>query len=192
MSAQKRCIRFHDQAQAEFLKELRPADILFMPSMRLDQGVNQWGDEVPSIADPANNAAAMAEAKTVLDNLARSTGALLVFEAPKPVVPAPTYRCIDWYMAENSICKAGLSIDKQAMLALRAPVLERMQKLAGENARVKIWDPFAVLCPAAACQAMDGTKPIFFDRHHLSTHGNQMLRATFDADFDKWFSSGAG
>jgi len=191
MSAETRCIRFHDQAQADFVKDLRPNDILFMPSMRLDQGVNQWGDDAPSIADPASGAAAMTEAQAVLDHLARSTGALLVFEAPKPVVPAPTYRCIDWYMAENAICKAGLSIDKEVMLATRAPVLGKMQQLARENARVRIWDPFAVLCPGAACQAMDGAKPIFFDRHHLSNHGNQMLRAVFDADFDKWFSAGA-
>jgi peptidoglycan/LPS O-acetylase OafA/YrhL len=189
MSSQARCSRFHAQAEAEFLSALKPDDILFMPSMRLDQGTDQWGDEAPTIEDPANDKAAMAEAREVLAKLA-STGALLVFEAPKPVVPSPTYRCVDWYMAMNPICKGGLSIDKAAMLSMRAPVLEKMQALATENAKVRIWDPFATLCPGSACEAMDGKLPIFFDRHHTSAHGDRMLRGSFDDSFNAWFSAG--
>jgi peptidoglycan/LPS O-acetylase OafA/YrhL len=192
MTAQKGCSPFYDQAQAEFLSQLHPGDILFMPSMRLDQGEDQWGAGTSSFTDPASSAAAMVEAKAVLETLAKATGALLIFEAPKPMIPAPTYRCVDWYMAENPICKAGLSIDKAAMLALRAPVLEKMQALAAENANVRIWDPLPTLCPGSTCQAMDGRLPIFFDRHHVSTHGNQMLRAAFDGDFTRWFGDGAG
>jgi hypothetical protein len=155
--------------------------------MRLDQGTDQWGDEAAVTEDPANDEAVMAEAKAVLAKLA-STGALLVFEAPKPIVPSPTYRCIDWYMAKNPICKGGLSIDKAAMLAVRAPMLEKMQALAAENTKVRIWDPFSALCPGSVCEAMDGNLPIFFDRHHLSAHGNRMLRGNFDDSFKDWFA----
>jgi hypothetical protein len=191
MSSQEGCAAFHSGAQAEFLSELKPGDILFMPSMRLDQGTDQWGDEAPTISDPANNAAAMAEANEVLARLA-ATGALLVFEAPKPVIPSPTYRCVDWYMAMNPICKDGLTIDKTAMLAIRAPVLQKMQALAAKNDKVRIWDPFSTLCPGSVCEAMDGSRPIFFDRHHISAHGNRMLRGHFDASFNAWFSGASG
>jgi hypothetical protein len=129
----------------------------------------------------------MIEAKAALDSL-RSTGAQLVFEAPKPMIPAPTYRCVDWYLSENPICKGGLSIDKQSMLALRAPVLEKMETLEAENAKVRVWDPLPALCPGPVCKAMDGDKPIFFDRHHVSTHGDQMLRDSFDHAFIAWFT----
>jgi peptidoglycan/LPS O-acetylase OafA/YrhL len=187
MSSLPACHGYFEAAEAEFRAQLRPGDILFMPSMRLAQGTDQWGAVVREFTDPDSGRASMIEAKAELDSLG-STGAQLVFEAPKPMVPSPTYRCIDWYLSENPICKGGLSIDKKTMLALRAPVLEEMETLAARNTKVRVWDPLPVLCPGPVCQAMDGDKPIFFDRHHVSTHGDQMLRESFDRTFNAWFT----
>jgi hypothetical protein len=90
-------------------------------------------------------------------------------------------------MAENPICRGGLSIEKASMLTIRAPVLQKMQALAAQNGKVRIWDPLATLCPGEVCEAMDGDLPIFFDRHHISAHGDRMLRRFFDESFSAWF-----
>jgi hypothetical protein len=191
MTSEGDCIEYFKRAEADFLRELRPGDILFMPSMRLGQGTDQWGKETSPFTDPERSATAMVEARDVLSRLA-ATGALLVFEAPKPLIPSPTYRCVDWYMTWNPICKDGLVIDKTLMLQIRAPVLEKMQELGSKNPRVQIWDPLPVLCPDSPCRAMDGALPIFFDRHHVSAHGNRMLRENFDKTFEAWFDGAAG
>jgi peptidoglycan/LPS O-acetylase OafA/YrhL len=169
-------------AQRRLRTEMTPRDILFMPSLRLDQGENQWG-KAKQFTDERRTLAAMTEARTVLQELGDETGARLVFEAPKPILPSPPYRCADWYTAGNPVCDAGLSISRQAMEAQRAPVLALMRELGRDNDRVTIWDPVPRLCSRAWCNAFDGNRPIFFDRHHVSQHGNAMLRERFTTGF---------
>ena len=95
-------------------------------------------------------------------------------------------------MKGNSICRAGLSIDRNEMLAIRVPMLGEMQALAAANSSVRIWDPFPVLCPGTRCQGLDGSAPTFFDRHHLSAHGDRVLRSDFNSHFDHWFAKEKG
>lgn len=186
MASIKRCRAFHDEATAQFMAQLRPGDVLFMPSMRLDQGHDQWGRKTPVFTDARRTTLAMTEAREVLGRLER-TGARLVFEAPKPIMPSPLYRCVDWYTAGNPICAGGTSVGREQMELRREPVLHLMQDLARTNPQVEIWDPLPRLCTDRMCPGFDAGEPIYFDMHHISAHGDAMLRGTFDRDFQQWF-----
>jgi peptidoglycan/LPS O-acetylase OafA/YrhL len=173
------CATYIAESVSELRRELGTGDVLFMASMRLDQNTNQWGQKLaldPHTSRKVN--AAMAEARTVLTELGEH-GARLVFEAPKPLFAAPAYRCADWYTKINPACEAGLTVDRQQMLALRTPVMDRMRTLAASVQGVGIWDPLPALCPDSVCSAFDGSRPLFFDMHHLSGYGNQVLRSSF-------------
>ena len=57
--------------------------------------------------------------------------------------------------------------------------MDRMHTLAASVQGVGIWDPLPALCPGSVCSAFDGSHPLFFDMHHLSGYGNQVLRSSF-------------
>ena len=59
------------------------------------------------------------------------------------------------------------------------PVMDRMHTLAASVQGVGIWDPLPALCPGPVCSAFDNGRPLFFDMHHLSGYGNQVLRDSF-------------
>lgn len=188
MESLSHCRRYTAEVQKRFLAELRPGDILFLPSLRMDQGTDQWGELTDGFFDPGKASRSMREARALIDELTRKTGALVVFEAPKPIVPSPVYRCIDWYMALNPVCRHGLSISRADVEQRREPVVLMMRVLASANPSVRMWDPLPVLCPGRECQSLDGDAPIFLDRHHVSAHANLMLRNTFTDDFGAWFA----
>jgi hypothetical protein len=59
--------------------------------------------------------------------------------------------------------------------------------LGGVIGFVGFWVGLGFVCRGVFCEAMDGDLPIFFDRHHISAHGDRMLRRFFDESFSAWF-----
>lgn len=179
MSTRDRCFDYRNKALAEFVTELGPRDVLFLPSLRIPQfSPNQWGDEVKTGDDTNARRAALTEALQVTKEIS-ATGAHIVLEAPKPLFPAAAYRCADWYSRINPSCDKGLEVSRADLLARRAVVMDEMRDIAQADPLVSVWDPFPVLCPGTVCSAFKGEQPLFFDGHHLSGIGNDILRDAF-------------
>ena len=120
---------------------------------------------------------AVAEAQATLARL-QAAGFRVVIEAPKPIFPAPPFRCADWYDRANPICADGLTIARDRALAMRRHVMGAMAALDNRYPALAIWDPFPVLCPSDPCSAIDTAgRPLFFDGDHLSGHGNDLVYA---------------
>jgi hypothetical protein len=166
----------------------QPGDILFLPSLRLPRLSDQWavaadlGGELPAelsapYAQQARDAAREEAAKLLQPIVA--AGVKVIFEAPKPIFRAPSYRCSDWFNRNNPICAPGLEISRDYMRRLRQPILTNMVRLADEQPGIFVWDPFDVLCPGAICKAVVDGKPLFIDGDHVSDHANQVLYPSF-------------
>jgi peptidoglycan/LPS O-acetylase OafA/YrhL len=181
------CQRFLHGAQARIRREARPGDVVFLPGMRVKRLSDQWVffDAQAVLASlntgPAlkENAEALLEADEWVGGLQRA-GVHIVIEAPKPVLPAPPFRCSDWFNQRNPVCAPGLSIDRAKALALAQPTLNSMRWLQAKYPALMVWDPFPMLCPQEQCQPFDAqSKPLFFDGDHLTAHANRLLTPDF-------------
>jgi peptidoglycan/LPS O-acetylase OafA/YrhL len=164
------CGNYEAALIAEIGKTARKGDVIFLPGLRIMRIANQFDD--PGTHNPPAASVlpeTLVKAREVLAGLSAGGGRVL-FEAPKPIFPAPPFRCSDWFNRSNPMCRAGLSKARAELEARRAPVLGPMRAL-GE----RVWDPFPVLCPGAVCEAVPGGRPLFFDGDHLSGHGNDLL-----------------
>jgi hypothetical protein len=93
--------------------------------LRLARFGGQFGDladEVAAVA-PQEEATlrrqAIDEAQAALAELSQA-GAQIVFEAPKPIFRAPTFRCSDWFNAHTPVCSGGLTEDAQFLRDYRS------------------------------------------------------------------------
>lgn len=162
-------------------------DVLFLPSLRVPRLSEQWRTVDRAAAQAgvqdgqAESVRSRAEAAAVerLAMLAQR-GVRIVLEAPKPVLPAPPFRCVDAFNRGNPVCAGGLSIERDAMDALRAPALASLQRIAARLPDAGVWDPLPLLCDADACRAMRDGRPLFVDGDHLSGHANRLLRVDFE------------
>ncbi|MFM0208833.1 acyltransferase family protein [Paraburkholderia sediminicola] len=182
-----RCKPYDDAAVAEIIANVRPGDVVFMPSLRLPR----FSEEFASLDDAATQeqmfgAAAQEsrregtlEAIPVLRKLA-AKGAKIVFEAPEPVFKVPAFRCADWFNRNNPICAFNDQVSKAEIEAYRAPVLEVYADIGRAVPAVSVWDPLPTLCPGATCSTYAGGKPLFFDGDHISGYANQLLLPSFE------------
>jgi hypothetical protein len=160
-------------------------DILFLAALRLNRFSDQDGNPPPfdvmesmrSEAASAIRAQARTRLRAQLQPL-RAQGIRIVFEAPKPVLPAPPFRCSDIFNAGNPDCRGGLGYSRQSLLAYRAPVMIALRQLSVELGS-QIWDPFPVLCPQAECTAALDGHPLYFDGDHISGYANRLMYASF-------------
>jgi peptidoglycan/LPS O-acetylase OafA/YrhL len=171
---------------------LRPGDVVFLASLR----VPRWSDLDGVIArqtvdDSLHSAQALrdrvlaeTEAEVLLTRF-RQAGVSVILDAPKPVFLSPPFRCADSFNRMNPVCGPGFAVERSRVLGHSQPVLEAMNRLASRVPGVYVWDTLPVLCPASKCNAFDGDKPLFFDADHLSGHGNEVLRPSFLALFQK-------
>ncbi len=98
------CRRFLLGARERILRESRPGDLVFLPGMRVRRLSDQWAffDEravlasLDTAAAAKERADALREADGWIGGLQRA-GLVIVIEAPKPVLPAPPFRCSDWF-----------------------------------------------------------------------------------------------
>lgn len=168
----------------------RDGDVLFLPALRLLRLAEQTQlfDEAAVMAEqggaPAQAVRAAGEdaAVALLQPLAQR-GVRIVFEAPKPLLRAPPYRCSDWFNRGNPICARGTQIPRETMERYRAPVLQSLQRIAARLPHASVWDPLPALCDADRCAGMRDGRPLFFDADHLSGHGNRVLLPSFTAHF---------
>jgi len=186
-----RCRRFFESVLADIESRLRPGDVVFLPSLRLPRFGDQWAtgsdataqDEIFGKQAHDAREAALEEADRVLERLVRH-GGVVIFEAPKPLFPAPAFRCSDWFNRSNPVCVSGLEVSRDYLLQYREPILDAMNRLSRRHERVYVWDPFNTLCPTTTCEAVVNGSPLFLDGDHLSAHGNRVLYPEF-ADFLK-------
>ncbi|MBU4611216.1 acyltransferase [Achromobacter sp. GG226] len=171
----------------DMLATARPGDVIFLPSLRLPRLTDQWMNfplagferDLLSPAFAERRDAAAREAVEVVRAL-RQTGALVVFEAPKPIFRSPPMRCVHAYNATNAICADGLSIDRDQLLKWREPVMAAMASVTDGVPGAAIWDPFPVLCPEGPeCHAMRDGRPLFLDGDHISGYGNELVVDAF-------------
>jgi len=180
------CLAFSQQVVKKIADESRPGDLLFMPSLRMPRYGDQWASfNIPDMRERIYNAAAekdrgeaLAEAPGWLLPLAQQ-GLYLIFEAPKPIFQAPTFRCADVFNRHNPICVGDNQQPRSTLLDLRAPVMAGMQRLSQQVPGLSIWDPLPVLCPGEVCSSLRDGRPLFFDGDHPSAYGNWVLYPDF-------------
>lgn len=185
------CEAYTANVLADLLATARPGDVVFLPGLRVPRLSDQYTTfdpaqqqaELESDAAVQGRAAEVATAITQLRPLAER-GVRIVLEAPKPVLPSPPFRCSDSFNRHNPICAGGLTISRERMEALRAPVLASLQQVADALPGAQVWDPLPTLCPGPVCTPDHEGKPLFFDGDHLSGYGNRVLLPAFQKQLD--------
>lgn len=181
------CKPYEAAAVADMLRRMRDGDILFMPSLRLNRLTDQddtrnetaaW-EKTLGDAGVATRKRGVDEAVTVLAPFA-AHGVRIVFEAPKPVLRAPPFRCTDWFNVRNPVCARGLTVPRSELERFRAPVMDAFAEIARRVEHVSVWDPFPLLCPNEVCSAMRDGRPLFYDGDHPSGYANRMLAPHFE------------
>lgn len=185
------CRAYAEGTLADVSAKARADDVLFLPALRVPRLSEQWmlfderaaTKQVFGAQGQATRGEGEAAAVVKLRKLAER-GVKIVFEAPKPLFRAPTYRCADWFNRHNPICARGLAVDRAFLEHYRAPALTSLQRVAAQLPGASVWDPFPVLCPDSACRAIERGRPLFLDGDHLSGYGNRRLLPSFTAHVD--------
>ena len=177
------CEQFLATALARLNQESRPGDMLFLPGLRTPRIANQ--DHANEFSDVlASELSTQREKNQQLGfeiaieqlRIAAARGLIIIVEAPKPTLPAPLFRCSDWFNRSNPVCKGGVDIERGNLDLLFGPTRKLLQRLITLTPRTTLWDPFPVLCPDALCKGFaDNGKPLFFDADHISPYSNNLL-----------------
>jgi peptidoglycan/LPS O-acetylase OafA/YrhL len=184
------CGAFRDKASAEVLAAARPGDILFLPGLYTPLYRSTYDATMPADAGlRAQPVGTIVGAAAMLRRFA-GRGLRIIVEAPKPVMPTALFRCADWYSRGNLYCAPGWSVSRAAMEGRRgAPLALIRQAMRGVPGAV-LWDPLPVLCTAKRCEGYRDGKPLYFDAHHLSGFGNDLLFPSFEAALDRLQADG--
>jgi peptidoglycan/LPS O-acetylase OafA/YrhL len=177
MDVRRRCAGFYRRFFDDLRTQGRPGDVVLLPGLRLTRLINQFGHDAEhdTPIDNSLSPIAITEAQATLTQL-QALGFRVVIEAPKPIFPAPPFRCADWYDRANPICAEGLTIPRGQALAMRRHVMGAITELARRYPALTVWDPFPALCPGDPCRAIDPAgRPLFFDADHPSGHGNDIV-----------------
>ncbi|KQQ84426.1 acetylase [Xanthomonas sp. Leaf131] len=182
------CEAFVRPALEDVAARARAGDVLFLPGLRVPRLAEQdvLFDLHRNIALLHSKQAQRERDATVAATIAllapvQARGVLVVFEAPKPVLKAPPYRCSDWFNRGNAICANGMQIERKVMEDYRAPALDGLQRIVAGLPGASIWDPLPALCDAQLCAPTQQGRPLFFDADHLSGYGNRVLLPGFAA-----------
>ncbi|HVJ38552.1 MAG TPA: acyltransferase family protein [Stenotrophomonas sp.] len=185
------CVAFLEAALADVATRARPGDALLLPGLRVARLVGEFEhhslqDNLAALSGDAERASRDAQVLATVRQLAplAAQGVRIVFEAPKPVLPAPPYRCADGFNRDNAVCSGGLWIDRATAEAYRAPALQALREIAARLPGASVWDPLPVLCTAQRCSAFRGGRPLYFDGDHLSGYGNRVLLPSLQAFLD--------
>lgn len=170
------CKRSFQAARKHMMAALQPGDVVFLPSLRLERRVDQWGGSVaPRHAIPSG----LAEARNILGEL-RTVGAHVVVLAPNLLLNVPLFRCADGWTQWQAVCRPGHLVERAEFEARRRPVMLALADLAKEP-DVRLFDPLPILCPEdeVVCSGYRGGRPLFFDADHLSAYGSELLFPAF-------------
>lgn len=182
------CDAYVANVLGDIQQSAQPGDVLLLAGLRLPRLSDQYVlfDREQVFADhlsDAANAGRMAEVDGWIQQLKplAERGVHIVLEAPKPVLPAPAYRCSDVFNRHNPICVNGMTIARDDIERLRAPVLAGLEHVAAGLRGASIWDPMPLLCPNSQCGPSLQGRPLYFDGDHLSGYGNRVLLPSFQA-----------
>lgn len=168
---------------AKIRSQAQSGDVILLASLRMNRLCDQWGPfdtahieyHQNSTQAAKNRQAALLEATEVLDSL-HTLPVSVLMDAPLPILPAPPFRCSDWFNRGNPSCKPGLSISRDSLQKLRAPVMSSLHQLTKRFPRLEVWDSFDALCPGDTFSAFDARGlPVLIDGDHLSAHGNRVV-----------------
>ncbi len=182
------CLAFVKAFTEHIVDTHTTGDVIFLPSLRMHRYSDQWArfDEahidslyVSKEFTQLDNDT-QTDAKQWIDTLTTS-GVRVLFEAPKPILKSPPFRCADTFNANNPACSGGIVAPRARIEALRAPIVLRMQALAETASQVSIWDPLPILCDTNQCSYQVNGRVVFFDGDHVSGYGNQLLYPSFKA-----------
>ncbi|MCW2001550.1 peptidoglycan/LPS O-acetylase OafA/YrhL [Xanthomonas arboricola] len=180
------CEAFLRPALDDVIARARAGDVLFLPGLRVPRLAEQdvLFDLQRNVALLRSEQAQVERAAAVSATIAlllpvQARGVQVVFEAPKPVLAAPPYRCSDWFNRRNAICANGMQVPRAVMQDYRAPALEGLQHIVAGVPGASLWDPLPVLCDADVCAPTRQGRPLFFDADHLSGYGNRVLLPSF-------------
>jgi len=188
LSRERACQQETATSIADMLTRIREGDVLFMPSLRLERLSDQhertnatpWETRLRIGSLDPTRERAVDEAIAALKPFAER-GVRIVFEAPKPLFPAPPFRCTDWFNAGNPICASGLAIDRADFARYRSPVMQSFARITQRVPGVTVWDPLPLLCPERVCHAMRDGRPLYYDGDHLSGYANRLLAPEFES-----------
>ena len=176
------CGDYDAAVRADIQQQARAGDAVVLVSLRMPRLSDQYilFDAAERLADEQSQRAAELRSAEVPEEIAlwkpvAEQGVRIVLEAPKPVLPAPPYRCSDAFNAGNAICRNGVDSTRADMDALRAPMLGSLQQVVAGLPGAVMWDPLPVLCDATLCPAQRDGRPLYFDGDHLSGYGNRVL-----------------
>ena len=182
------CVSSQKNTIDSVVSDIRPGDIVFLPSLRLPRFADQWvrfkdadvEHRIFSENSVNGRAQSVKDAENLLGNFI-AHNAIVIFEAPKPIFKSPTYRCAAAYQRSNPICADGDNVDRAEQLRLREPVVQALASLAKEMPQhVSVWDPFGVLCPSGSeCSSYRNGRPMFFDADHISAYGSSLVAPSF-------------
>jgi peptidoglycan/LPS O-acetylase OafA/YrhL len=181
------CVQYTKDIIEDVSSKIREGDIVFLASLRLGRFTDQWIDFGTSNSEKfifglqgiEGRRLGEMEAAPVLKRFT-DKGAIVIFAAPTPLFQYVPFRCSDWFNNSNPICKHGPLMSRDFLETLRKPVLESMNRLAQNNDRVYVWDPFPILCPESSCSPYKDGRPLFFDGDHLSGYGNRIAAPGFE------------
>ena len=176
LSAAPYCRPFQQAAIAEVARSARSGDVVLIVSLHMLPP----GTPSPPPAELRRRLAAAARQLRPLT----AGGARLLFEAPKPIVPSPPFRCLDWFNRGNPACRGGFEVSRAQQLARRAPVLADLRALAAAIPGAGLWDPFPVLCPSDPCSARQGAIWLYRDDNHLAPAAGGVLAPSLAATTD--------
>ena len=175
------CQEFVRAALADIQANAKSGDLLFLPGLRVARYMDQWGagkSRAQFSDDEAEDAAIASEAVSHLQPLTAS-GIRIIWEAPKPVLRAPPFRCSDWFNKDNPVCEAGLAVSRSEAEKHREVAMRRINFIARSAPMVSIWDPLPLMCPGNVCGSSDKYKPMLFDGDHISGFANSVLAPDF-------------
>ncbi|UHQ21318.1 acyltransferase [Lysobacter sp. 5GHs7-4] len=193
------CRAYVEAVVADVGRKARPGDVLFLPALRLPRLSEQWTlfDENAAVSATFGADAQASRQQGVVGAVERlrplaQRGVRIVFEAPKPLLRAPPYRCSDWFNRDNPVCARGLTVERDFLQRYRAPSLQALQQIVAQLPGASLWDPFPVLCPGPTCAALRDGRPLYFDGDHLSGYGNRLLLPSFSAHLDGLVAADTG
>lgn len=182
------CGSFRDAAVAEVLKNARKGDVLFVPALYTPIYRKLWDINVPPDADRTikteNVGKAAIDRSIVVLGAFAERGVSLILEAPKPALPTALFRCADWFNRGNNYCRPGWSVALRDMEARRRAPLDALRQIAATVPGAVLWDPLPLLCTRDRCNGYKNGKPLYYDTHHLSGYGNDLLLPSFRAMLD--------
>jgi len=186
------CSGYDAAVRADVARHARPGDVVLLSSLRLPRLADQFERYDARAAQDSEHGAqaAAGRAGEIEQAIAQwqplaVAGVRILLEAPRPLLPAPPYRCSDRFNAHNAICAGGLSIERSTMEQFRAPALTALRAVADGLPGARVWDPLPVLCGADMCTSQRDGRPLFFDGDHLSGHGNRVLLPSLQAELGR-------